>query len=94
LGAGAVFLAIVIVHGGLQLTDTIAPNYPAMFERAEIAAGNGDAEAMARLGWLYRDGKGVAQNHAKAQAWYQKSAAAGNINAMVSLGVMFQAGRD
>jgi TPR repeat protein len=81
-----------MVHAGLELTGTIAPNYAEMFERAEREASNGDAEAMARLGWLYRDGKGVPQNHTKAQAWYEKSAAAGNTNAMVSLGVMFHNG--
>jgi TPR repeat protein len=81
-----------MVHAGLELTGTIAPNYAEMFERAEREAANGDAEAMARLGWLYRDGKGVPQNHTKAQAWYEKSAAAGNTNAMVSLGVMFHNG--
>jgi TPR repeat protein len=41
---------------------------------------------------VFSDGKGVAQNYAKAQAWYQKSAAAGNTDAMVSLGVMFHNG--
>jgi TPR repeat protein len=72
----------------------VETNYIEMFERAEIAASNGDGEAMARFGWLYRDRKGVAQNYAKAQMWYEKSAAAGNTDAMVSLGAMFQTARD
>ena len=92
VGVCAVFLALTMVHAGLQLTSTIAPNYTEMFERAERDAANGDTEAMARLGWLYRDGKGVAQDRAKAQVWYEKAAAAGNTDAMVALGVMFQNG--
>ena len=91
-GVAAVCLAIIMVHAGLSLIGNIPTNYTEMFERAEIAAAKGDAKAMARLGWLYRDGKGVAQNYAKAQAWYEKSAAAGDTDAMVSLGVMLQNG--
>ena len=91
-GVAAIFIAVTVAYLGLSLTGAIGPNYTEMFERAEIAAANGDAEAMARLGWLHRDGKGVAQNYGKAQEWYEKSAAAGNTNAMVSLGVMFQTG--
>jgi TPR repeat protein len=92
LGVTAIFLAIIMVRGGLLLSGTIETNYTEMLERAEVAAANGDAEAMARLGWLYRDGKGVAQNYAKAQEWYEKSAGAGNTDAMVSLGAMFHNG--
>jgi TPR repeat protein len=92
VGVGVVFLALTMVHAGLRFAGTIAPNYTEMFERAERNAANGDAAAMARLGWHYREGKGVAQDHTKAQAWYEKSAAAGNTNAMVSLGTMFHNG--
>lgn len=44
----------------------------------------GDADAMNNLGALYQNGWAVARNHAKAQAWYRKSAfasAEGIVNA-------------
>jgi len=91
-GATALFLAFTLGHLALGASGYLQPDYAGMLERAEIAAANGDAAAMARLGWLYREGKGVAQSYTKAQEWYERSANAGNADAMVSLGVLCENG--
>ena len=44
------------------------------------------------LGWLYRNGKGVAQDYAQAREWFQKAAEAGNNVAMVNLGYLYEKG--
>ena len=42
---------------------------------------------MIHLGWLYRDGWGVAQDYGKAREWYQKAA-----DAMGNLGSLYENG--
>ncbi|HYY27947.1 MAG TPA: hypothetical protein VE860_08390 [Chthoniobacterales bacterium] len=42
---------------------------------------------MDNLGWLYENGKGVAQAYGKAREWFQKAADAGNTDAMAGLGL-------
>jgi TPR repeat protein len=42
------------------------------------AAEAGDAHGMANLGFMYTNGRGVAQDYQKAREWYQKAADAGN----------------
>ena len=56
------------------------------------AADAGNPVAMKNLGWLYRDGLGVAQDYDKAREWYQKAADAGNAFAMNNLGWLYQHG--
>jgi TPR repeat protein len=87
------YLALVIGNAGLHLAGFVEPDYAAIRERNETAAANGDAAAMNRLGWLYRDGKGVAQDYVKAREWYEKGAAAGNAPSMFWMGWLYQQGR-
>jgi TPR repeat protein len=47
---------------------------------------------MRNLGWLYRDGLGVAQDYGLAREWYEKAAAAGNVPATTDLGWLYQKG--
>jgi len=47
---------------------------------------------MTNLGWLYENGRGMAQDYAKAREWYEK-AAKDNTTAMTSLGVLYENGR-
>ena len=54
------------------------PDDPKLRERAVAA----NAKAMTNLGWLYENGRGVAQDYGKACEWYQKAADAGNAYAM------------
>jgi TPR repeat protein len=46
----------------------------------------GNADAMASLGVMLANGRGVSQNVAEAVNWYRRSAEAGNASAMNSLG--------
>ncbi len=59
----------------------------------ERGAAFGDTGAMVGLGWLYDNGQGVTQDHAKAHAWYEKAAAKDNTKAMVGLGLLYFDGR-
>lgn len=87
------YLALAIGNAGLHLTGYAQPDYAAMRERNETAAANGDGAAMNRLGWLYRDGKGVPQDYVKAREWYEKGAAAGDVPSMFWMGWLYQNGR-
>ena len=55
----------------------------------QIAAEQGHSEAQWRLGYLYRDGKGVTTNHAEALKWFKKSAEQGNVYGQYYLGYMY-----
>ena len=51
----------------------------------EKGAAGGDALAMRDLGVLYETGQGVPQDDAKARAWFEKAAAAGDVDATKAL---------
>ena len=55
-------------------------------------AAQGDADAQAKLGFIFHIGLGVQQDYAKAVKWYRKAAEQGNVNAQTSLGVMYLKG--
>ncbi len=57
-----------------------------------VAADKGDSHARNNLGDLYRTGRGVARDPAKALHWFNLSAAQGNDVAMFHLGAMAEAG--
>ncbi len=57
------------------------------------AAAQGDADAQTRLGWIYRNGTGVAQNNAEAVKWYAQAAEHGHPEAQAYLGFMYMTGR-
>ena len=57
------------------------------FDETQRAASNGDTEAQVELGYLYHDGKGVAQSYLKAMDWWQKAAEQGNAFAQFNLAV-------
>ena len=46
-----------------------------------------------RLGWMYLDGKGVAQDYKEAVNWYRKAAEQGNARAQNNLGLLYEKGR-
>jgi tetratricopeptide (TPR) repeat protein len=60
----------------------------------ETAAAAGDAAAMDRLGGLYANGNGVAQDNDLAREWYSKAVAAGNTAGMYHLGTLYSRQRD
>lgn len=55
-------------------------------------AGGGNAEAQFRLGEMYWYGDGIATDMAAAEAWYRKSAGAGNMQAGEALEMLRQRG--
>ena len=55
-------------------------------------ADRGEADAQYKLGVMYSDGRGVAQDEAQATAWYRKAAAQGHSDAQFCLGVKYQNG--
>ncbi len=48
---------------------------------------------MTNLGALYHDGRGVAQDYAKAREWYEKAAAKDDADAMFNLGLLYDNGQ-
>jgi TonB family protein len=56
------------------------------------AAAHGNAEGEARIGYLYQEGMGVAQDGAQAIQWYQKAADHGFANAEFSIGYLYDRG--
>jgi TPR repeat protein len=65
----------------------------------EKGAAKGDVDAMVNLAELYRNGRGVVQDYAKAREWYdkataeyEKAAAEGDPGAMVNLGDLYHNG--
>jgi len=67
-------------------------DYAKALEWYEKAAAEDNADAMFKLGLLYHNGQGVAQNNAKAIEWYEKAADKGNTDAMVNLGMHYANG--
>jgi len=70
-----------------------AKDFAKALPRLQKSAEAGDTDAMYKLGWLYGNGKGVAQDYDKAREWYQKAADAGNPVAMNNLGVLYRNGK-
>ncbi len=55
-------------------------------------AKQGDAGAQIFLGFMYRKGRGVAQDDAEAVKWYRKAAEQGRARAQYNLGFMYEHG--
>lgn len=77
--------------GDLNAMDKLGVNccakqeYGSAFQWFKIAAERGDAESQFHLGCLYEEGKGVAQNIAKALEWYMKAAEQGYEDAKIKI---------
>ncbi|MBI1208890.1 MAG: hypothetical protein GC191_16590 [Azospirillum sp.] len=57
------------------------------------AADKGNTPAQVILGWLYRNGDGVAQDYGEALRWFRLAALLGNAGAEYSLGTLYEHGR-
>jgi TPR repeat protein len=69
-------------------------NYPKAMELLAPLADAGDARASVTIGDLYYEGKpGIAQNHDKAYAWYQKAFVQIDGEAWNNIGVMLRDGK-
>ena len=51
-----------------------------------------NAYAQCNLGWMYANGRGVAQDDEQAVFWYRKAAEQGNAIAQFNLGKMYENG--
>ena len=60
------------------------------FNQPQRLANQGNALAQFKLGVMYDEGNGVAQNTAKAFEWYQKAAEQGNASAQFNIGWMYE----
>ena len=57
-----------------------------------LLATQGNAEAQARLGFMYETGHGVPQNYTEAAQWYMRAAEQGNSTAQYLLGLLYDKG--
>jgi CHAT domain-containing protein len=76
------------------LAATALPVAAANLAQLETAAEAGDAAAMVALGDALRDGDGVAQDQARARAWYVRADAAGDALGSFRLGELLAASGD
>jgi len=66
---------------------------PADFETVKQAAEQGDVQAQFKLGLMYDEGQGVAQDYVEAVKWYQKAAGQGDADAQFKFGVCYERGK-
>ncbi len=80
--------------GSLQdgLTAFNAGDDATALEKWRLLADQGDANAQALLGMIYKDGVGVIEDAAEAARWFRLAADQGDVNAQLSLGVMYKDG--
>jgi len=86
-------------------TGGVTQDYAKAMVYYRKAADAGNAEAMGRIGFLYEQGQGVAQDYQQTHAWYLKQdyqqemdwylkeAATGNAWAMYEIGVLYDNGQ-
>ncbi len=63
--------------------------YSKALEYYRKAADKGNPDAMAGIGHMYYNGRGVKEDNPEALKWYKKAAANGNIKAMIYIGNMY-----
>lgn len=67
-------------------------DYKLAFQKLQFLADQGDAEVQLTLGYMYRDGKGVAQDDPDAVEWFRKAAKQGHAQAQFELGEFYYVG--
>lgn len=67
-------------------------DFQAAAQYYKMAAEQGNANAMFRLGLLYQEGKGVEKNGAEATQWLVKAADGGNMFAQINLAIKYEWG--
>jgi uncharacterized protein len=82
-------LARLVAKGAKGLTK----NQDMAFKLFVSAASGGQAEAQNALGEIYRQGRGVPADFAKAAEWYRKAAQANYAPAQNSLGILYLDGK-
>lgn len=79
-----------ITFSALPLASVVCFAQPAALLKSTK---QGDAEAQLKLGFMFRQGQGVAQNDAEAARWYQRSAEQGHASAQLNLGFNLSQGQ-
>lgn len=69
-----------------DMDNNVDQNWEEVVKWWQKAAENSNYNAQYKLGWCYRNGKGVKQNWEEAMKWYSKAAEQGNVNAQNNLG--------
>ncbi|MFZ4537107.1 tetratricopeptide repeat protein [Propionivibrio sp.] len=80
---------------GLSLMQDTAHSAEASAEALrwlQLAAENGNTEAMVVLGRMFRSGVGILQNFGQSSKWIQTAAAGGNPEGMLELGRLYRDG--
>jgi len=67
-------------------------DYDTALQEWRPLAAQGVASAQYNLGWMYAQGRGVAQDHAEAVRWYRLAAEQGVAGAQDNLGLMYYLG--
>ncbi|EOM9703666.1 Sel1 family TPR-like repeat protein YbeQ, partial [Escherichia coli] len=69
------------------------PNYKEAVVWYQIAAESGMSYAQNNLGWMYRNGNGVAKDYALAFFWYKQAALQGHSDAQNNLADLYEDGK-
>jgi TPR repeat protein len=67
-------------------------DYETALKELKPLAEQGDSRSQYAVGWMYRNGEGVAQDYQIAVKWYRLAAEQGHAEAQKSLGLMYQFG--
>ena len=67
-------------------------DYNEALKAFRMAAEQGDARAMANIGWIYENGFGVQRDHAEAMKWYKSAADRGDLIANWNIGRLYEFG--
>lgn len=84
----SITLAAFCAMTGLTRSADVPAGPKALYARAD----SGDAKSQLELAHLYRDGKGVAKDHAEAMKWAHRAADTGNADAMDFVGSAYLRG--
>jgi len=76
----------------LLLTFVLTTVYSQDIESIKQAAERGDADAQARLGFMYNAGEGLPRNDTEALKWYKLAAEQGHAQGQNDLGNMYREG--
>ena len=92
-----VLVVLNISHAAAQevslLPDyVVAKNARDLFNY-RLAADQGNADAQVKLGFMYREGRGVTKDHSEALKWYRLAAQQGDWSAQSNLGSMYDKGQ-
>ena len=92
IAAGEHALAILWWTGRYWTGLALEGSFPEAVRLFELAAAQGYVASYSYLGLAYEQGLGVERDPAEAEAWYQEAIAAGDVDAMVRLASMVEAG--